>query len=355
MPTTANNLDRTLLVTGQADPETTGNDQIGELDSFLTAILSKSVAAGNVLLTALEYRRYRKVKVTGNTTAGRSLTLQAIPRQVLIDNSDVANTQAIAIKLGSTTLSLPVGKKGIYETDGAANGLELVVSNDISGLDLSAYAPLASPTFTGTPAVPTAAPGTNTTQASSTAFVKAAIDVVLGGVSAAFDTLSEIATALAGKLVAANNLSDLVSASTARANLGCGTIATFAETTAAQYLANTTGKALSTDKVWSAADLVTLTDAATIAVDMSTLIHATVTLAGGRTLGNPTNTKNGQAGVIYVVQDGTGGRTLAYAGNYKFEGGTAPVLSTGAGKVDRLNYIVRSSTHIDIDISKDRR
>ena len=57
-------------------------------------------------------------------------------------------------------------------------------------------APLASPTFTGTPAGPTAAPGTNTTQFSTTAFVKAAIDVVLGGVSSAFDTLSEIATEL---------------------------------------------------------------------------------------------------------------------------------------------------------------
>lgn len=57
---------------------------------------------------------------------------------------------------------------------------------------LALKAPLASPTFTGVPAAPTAAPGTNTTQVSTTAFTKAAIDVVLGGVSASFDTLSEI-------------------------------------------------------------------------------------------------------------------------------------------------------------------
>ena len=37
------------------------------------------------------------------------------------------------------------------------------------------YAPLASPALTGTPTVPTAAPGTNTTQAGSTAFVAAAV------------------------------------------------------------------------------------------------------------------------------------------------------------------------------------
>lgn len=39
-------------------------------------------------------------------------------------------------------------------------------------------APLASPTFTGTPAAPTATPGTNTTQLASTAFVTAAINAL---------------------------------------------------------------------------------------------------------------------------------------------------------------------------------
>lgn len=43
---------------------------------------------------------------------------------------------------------------------------------------LAAYAPLASPTFTGVPAAPTAAPGTNTTQLASTAFVTAAIAAI---------------------------------------------------------------------------------------------------------------------------------------------------------------------------------
>ena len=38
--------------------------------------------------------------------------------------------------------------------------------------DLSAKAPLASPTFTGTPAAPTAAQGTNTTQVATTAYVQ---------------------------------------------------------------------------------------------------------------------------------------------------------------------------------------
>ena len=48
----------------------------------------------------------------------------------------------------------------------------------VTGLQgvLDAKAPLASPALTGTPTVPTAPPGTNTTQAASTAFVTGAVD-----------------------------------------------------------------------------------------------------------------------------------------------------------------------------------
>lgn len=140
---------------------------------------------------------------------------------------------------------------------------------------------------------------------------------------------------------------------TARTGLGLGSIATFPEGTAAEYRANTAGKALSTDKVWAAAALVTLTDAATIAVDMGTFLNGEVTLGGNRTLGAPTNTKVGQSGFIRVIQDVTGNRTLAYHANYKWAGGTAGVLTTTAGAVDSLKYIVHSSTFIELSLVKD--
>lgn len=49
---------------------------------------------------------------------------------------------------------------------------------NVDGLQtaLNAKAPLASPTFTGTPKAPTAASGTNTTQIATTAFVQAAVE-----------------------------------------------------------------------------------------------------------------------------------------------------------------------------------
>ena len=93
---------------------------------------------------------------------------------------------------------------------------------------------------------------------------------------------------------------------------------------------------------------VALTDAATIAVDLSLGNNFTVTLAGNRTLGAPTNVTAGQSGVIVVTQDGTGSRTLAYNSVYKFAGGTAPTLTTTASAVDVLAYYVESATRITV-------
>lgn len=121
---------------------------------------------------------------------------------------------------------------------------------------------------------------------------------------------------------------------------------TAAYATAAQYRANTASLTLQTDAVWSAAAEVTLTDAATIAVDMNTFINAVVTLAGNRAMGNPTNEKVGQSGCIRIVQDGTGSRTLSYGTDWEFAGGTAPTLSTAAGSNDLLFYHVIASNRV---------
>ena len=153
-------------------------------------------------------------------------------------------------------------------------------------------------------------------------------------------------------LQTANNLSDLASASTARTNLGLGSAALLATTTTAQFWANTASKVLSTDQVWAAGALVSLTDAATIAVDMSTFINATVTLGGNRTLGQPSNTKVGQCGVIRIIQAGTGSRTLAFHSDWKFAGGSDPVLSTAASTVDLLFYEVIATNFIYASLAK---
>lgn len=102
--------------------------------------------------------------------------------------------------------------------------------------------------------------------------------------------------------------------------------------------------------LYAASAFVPLTDAASIAVDMATFLNAKVTLAGNRTLGNPTNAKEGQSGVIRVVQDGTGSRTLSYGSAWKFAGG-APTLSTAAGAVDVISYVVVDAVTLRVECS----
>ncbi len=89
-----------------------------------------------------------------------------------------------------------------------------------------------------------------------------------------------------------------------------------------------------------AATVVALTDAATVALNFALGNSFWVALGGNRTLGVPTNAVSGQSGVVYLYQDGTGTRTLAYTWGWTFAGGTAPTLSTAGGTTDALFYDV---------------
>jgi hypothetical protein len=89
-----------------------------------------------------------------------------------------------------------------------------------------------------------------------------------------------------------------------------------------------------------------LTDGATITPDFAVANNFSVTLGGNRTLANPSNLTAGQSGSIFITQDGTGSRTLAYGSQYDFIGGTAPTLSTAASAVDRIDYVVRTTGSI---------
>lgn len=91
---------------------------------------------------------------------------------------------------------------------------------------------------------------------------------------------------------------------------------------------------------------VTLTDAATVAIDLSLGNYFQVTLGGNRVIGAPSNVVAGQSGVIRLVQDATGSRTASWNSVFKFPGGTAPTLTTGANSTDLVAYHVESTTRI---------
>ena len=172
----------------------------------------------------------------------------------------------------------------------------------------------------GNPTTTTQTAGNNTTRVATTAFVTTAV----GAVNT--DLVNDTTPQLGGNLDVNGN--QIVSVSNGDISIqpnGTGTV----EVKRASSALNT------------------LTDAATIAVDLSLANNHTVTLGDNRTLGNPTNAEPGQTGSIFIVQDGTGGRTLTPAANWHFaKGGAHPTFSTAANAVDRIDYIVRTSTSI---------
>lgn len=88
-----------------------------------------------------------------------------------------------------------------------------------------------------------------------------------------------------------------------------------------------------------------LVDAATIATDASLSNTFTVTIAGNRTLGNPTNPTNGQKVTWAIKQDGTGSRILSFDTAFAF-GTDIPgvVLTTTPNKIDYITAIYNSVT-----------
>jgi len=93
-----------------------------------------------------------------------------------------------------------------------------------------------------------------------------------------------------------------------------------------------------------------LTDGTTITPDFAVTNNYSVTLGGNRTLANPTNITAGQSGAIFITQDGTGSRTLAFGSYWDFPAGTAPTLTTTANAVDLLVYTVRTTTSIQAQL-----
>lgn len=87
-----------------------------------------------------------------------------------------------------------------------------------------------------------------------------------------------------------------------------------------------------------------LTDGATISVNAALANNFTVTIAGNRTIANPTNPVDGQT-ILFQVTQGTGGNfTLTFGSAYEFPTGlTQPTLSTTAGLTDILGFMYNAT------------
>lgn len=127
-------------------------------------LLSEDVARLRAALDALD-TEINALEVSRAPLASPALTgTPTAPTAAADTNSTQIATTAFYIGQGSTVLPLMAG------TATAGTSARFARADHVHSTD-SSRAPLASPTFTGTPAAPTAAVDTNTTQLATTAFV----------------------------------------------------------------------------------------------------------------------------------------------------------------------------------------
>ena len=101
---------------------------------------------------------------------------------------------------------------------------------------------------------------------------------------------------------------------------------------------------------------VALVDGANISTDASLSNFFTVTIAGNRTLDNPTNLVNGALLQYRIKQDATGSRTMSFGSKFKFPSGIAPTLTSNANAVDFLSCVYDGNLDILIcNLIKDIR
>jgi hypothetical protein len=95
----------------------------------------------------------------------------------------------------------------------------------------------------------------------------------------------------------------------------------------------------------------TLTDTSNsgnITLDFDTYQNFVLTATGNITLVNPSTESAGQSGIIVLIQDGTGSRTLSLGTDYETAGGAGLTISTAANAVDVIPYFVKASGSIQL-------
>ena len=177
-----------------ANFSTTITNSIASVQSDVNQNEADSDAAASALSGRLDTL---EADATTQTAVDAKLNASAVSTfgGTLIDDADAAAART-TLGLGNVDNTTDAGKPISTATQSA----------------LDAKAPLASPTLTGTPAVPTASAGTNTTQIASTAFVTDAVGTLKGSAPAGLDTLEELAGAIQNDTLAIQNQTTLINA-----------------------------------------------------------------------------------------------------------------------------------------------
>lgn len=169
------------------------------------------------------------VPVSSNPGTSTVYGVLALPNTWTGVNTFTAETVVpTPVNSGDAATKAYVDGHGAVSSVFTRTGAVVAASGDYTVGQVTGAAPLASPALTGSPTAPTQAPGDNTANVATDAFVTAAVGVET--------TRAQSAEGLA--LAKASNLSDLGNAATARTNLGLGSAAVAAiDSTAGDFQA----------------------------------------------------------------------------------------------------------------------
>lgn len=163
---------------------------IAETKSRLANKVDK--VAGKQLSTE-DYTSAEKTKLAGIAEGAQVNVLEGIK----VDDTDLTITDK-KIALGKMALKDEIAKADLSsalstEISGKADQTTTYTKTQVDDA-LALKAPLASPTFTGTPAAPKATKGDNSTQIATTSFVKEAVDDIAASLAGAFNFKGIVAT-----------------------------------------------------------------------------------------------------------------------------------------------------------------
>jgi hypothetical protein len=239
------------------------------------------------------------------------------------NDTTIATTAFVANAVSAAGGLLPSNNNPLMNgTASAGTGTSASRDDHVHPSDTS-RAPLASPTFTGVPAAPTASTASNTTQIATTQFVQN----VVAGIGSNF-------------LTKTNNLSDLSNAATARGNLGLASKSQFNTACTDGSFAFLNSENVFANKQQFNAGLVEKYSAvavSTIDCSLASVFSRTISGATSLLVSNVAPAGNVSSFILELTNGGSA--TVTWWAGIKWSNGAAPTL-TAAG-TDILGFYTR--------------
>jgi hypothetical protein len=306
-----------LITTGEQSGTwgTTTNTNLGTaIEEAITGSADVTFANSTVTLTltdtnASQTARNLRLNLIGSVSTTQNLVVPNIEKQYIVNNTlshdiTVKNSSGtgVAVPAGKSMIVFNTGTNVVEVVTALATGTVIPVANGGTGVTTStgtgSVVLSASPTLTGAPLAPTAAPGTNTTQIATTAFVGAAVTAATGSLGT-MSTQNASAVAITGGTINGTTIGASTASTGAFTTLSANSTTALSGTTTLSGTTAITG-ALSISTLITAGEKTTVSPTAatgTVQFDILTqgVLYYTTNASGNWTLnvrGDGSNTLN---------------------------------------------------------------